>query len=422
MPVTYLANCDAPTAVPVGVTGAGGTGGTGATTPPTIITTTTAGIVGANLIPGQFAITLPQPVSAGSIVVAMSAGWASSPSVNTGAGWTEILAVANDPHTLDPGTRAAWKYFPSADSALQTPFTVTSGAEAAVAAWEIRGLDPTFTPNLHSTAFDSPHSGATSVSVGDASPTAGLYLIMAVSLPVSGVAPGVATHSNSDFIVDTATNAIESGGLAMHAAYTTTPAPLSETVTWPGGHPAAAILIGLSMGVETGGGSTVTSHYVETGTLTTLKLNGAVVSTHVLSLNVVGDATMTDDGSGNVTLTLANHGPYVDATAAAALAAASPLVSFQSGGAASATNVDATHQVDGYVLSDVASSATARVFTSGVISGLSGLTPGARYFLGTGGALTTTAPTAAGTWIQEVGVAADATHLVFAPKAGTLNA
>jgi hypothetical protein len=54
----------------------------------------------------------------------------------------------------------------------------------------------------------------------------------------------------------------------------------------------------------------------------------------------------------------------------------------------------------------------------GKITGLSGLTIGTQYFLGTGGAVTSTAPTANGTFAQAVGVADSNTSLQFLP--GTL--
>jgi|SRR5579885_2140746 len=53
--------------------------------------------------------------------------------------------------------------------------------------------------------------------------------------------------------------------------------------------------------------------------------------------------------------------------------------------------------------------------TSGILSGLSGLTAGAVYFLSdaTAGAMTTTAPTTAGHYVQKLGVAISATEFMI---------
>ena len=62
------------------------------------------------------------------------------------------------------------------------------------------------------------------------------------------------------------------------------------------------------------------------------------------------------------------------------------------------------------------------VQTSGLVTGLSGLTPGATYFVGTGGALVMTLPTpgaiGSGIWYaQPLGVALNATTLLLSPAA-----
>lgn len=58
---------------------------------------------------------------------------------------------------------------------------------------------------------------------------------------------------------------------------------------------------------------------------------------------------------------------------------------------------------------------TATVFYRGEVNVLSGLTPGATYFVGTLGAVTTTPPSAVGRYIQSVGVAIDSDTLFFDP-------
>lgn len=71
----------------------------------------------------------------------------------------------------------------------------------------------------------------------------------------------------------------------------------------------------------------------------------------------------------------------------------------------------------GFVLSSVSSAANATVYFEGTITGLSSLTLGGTYFLGTtAGAATATATTTAGHIVQQVGVAVSATELSFEPQ------
>lgn len=70
-------------------------------------------------------------------------------------------------------------------------------------------------------------------------------------------------------------------------------------------------------------------------------------------------------------------------------------------------------QARGYVTESFASGVNAKVFFDDSNSFLTGLTPGATYFLSasTPGKVTTTPPTTSGTIIQEVGFASSATNL-----------
>lgn len=284
--------------------GGGGTGGDG-----TIVTTATAGLVGTNLVAGQPGdITMPAIISPGSTVVAIAIEWVGPPVVNTADGWTEILEAQHDANVFDASVRAVWKHFPGGGAQIQSPFTIGSTSNC-LAAWEIRGLDPTFTPNFYS--VDYAGAGA-SITLTDDDPTAGLYLFLGAHMPISGDA-GAATHVSSDFVVDTDVHGTGgAGGLAMHAAYPTAPGFVSDTATWPSGHPSGGLMIGLTLGdVDPTGTSTTTPEYVGSSIFTTLKLNGATVTTRARSLNVVGDATLTDDGAGNVTLTLPSVSPAV---------------------------------------------------------------------------------------------------------------
>jgi|GEM_PF-3647780 len=79
---------------------------------------------------------------------------------------------------------------------------------------------------------------------------------------------------------------------------------------------------------------------------------------------------------------------------------------------------DDAHGADGFVLAGFASAATATVYLPGqVITGLTGLTPGATYFLAASGGVTVTAPSSG--WRQVVGKALSATTLLFQPDQGT---
>lgn len=66
----------------------------------------------------------------------------------------------------------------------------------------------------------------------------------------------------------------------------------------------------------------------------------------------------------------------------------------------------------------VAGGAPGNYQISGVLAGLSGLIVNAVYYLSalTAGLLTTTAPTAVGAWIVEIGVAVSATELLIRPR------
>ena len=59
---------------------------------------------------------------------------------------------------------------------------------------------------------------------------------------------------------------------------------------------------------------------------------------------------------------------------------------------------------------------TATVYLFGKLTGLSGMTPGAKQFLSTSGARTETAPSTGGYIVQEVGIALSATEMKFEPQ------
>lgn len=82
---------------------------------------------------------------------------------------------------------------------------------------------------------------------------------------------------------------------------------------------------------------------------------------------------------------------------------------------------DDTRPCDCFAPAAIASAASGEVKMPGtVISGLSGLTAGADYWLSeTGGLITTVPPSTAGNLVQRIGKALSATQLFFNPREGT---
>lgn len=81
-----------------------------------------------------------------------------------------------------------------------------------------------------------------------------------------------------------------------------------------------------------------------------------------------------------------------------------------------ADSSSAATYANGFVQGAFTSGQNATVFFSGIISGLSGLTPGKAFLGNTAGSSTHLAPTAAGNIVQKVGVALTADTLYFAPQ------
>jgi hypothetical protein len=88
-------------------------------------------------------------------------------------------------------------------------------------------------------------------------------------------------------------------------------------------------------------------------------------------------------------------------------------------GTAKARKADATtagKEANGFVLAAVTSGNNATVYFDGTNTQLSGLTPGAVYYLAaTAGGITNTPPSASGNVVQRVGRALSATELTFEP-------
>lgn len=100
---------------------------------------------------------------------------------------------------------------------------------------------------------------------------------------------------------------------------------------------------------------------------------------------------------------------------------AGDIVNIWNNGGDRVRKADATSEgkeAHGFVLAGVASGGTATVYLSGNrITGLTGLTPGARQYLATtAGARTETAPSTAGNVVQMVGIALNSTTIGFEPE------
>lgn len=132
--------------------------------------------------------------------------------------------------------------------------------------------------------------------------------------------------------------------------------------------------------------------------------------------------TVLTDGTGRLDASIMPVGVGADtlSVVASEILAAGDIVSiWNNAGTANVRKADGTaegKEVHGFVLSGFAASATALVYNEGKITGLSGLTIGARYYMTTtAGTISATAPAAAGNVSQFVGVAISATTLNFEP-------
>lgn len=104
--------------------------------------------------------------------------------------------------------------------------------------------------------------------------------------------------------------------------------------------------------------------------------------------------------------------------------AAGDLVYLNSSGEAFKADANSeAKEAIGFVLSSIAAAATGTMyFGSGIITGLTGLTSGARYFLSatTAGSISTSKPTGANDIIQQVGFARSSTEFYFEPQSAVL--
>jgi hypothetical protein len=156
--------------------------------------------------------------------------------------------------------------------------------------------------------------------------------------------------------------------------------------------------------------------------------NNAGVLTEAVSIQTSGGAGDAGkipalDSSGRLDTSMMPVGSGVEADVIPAsenLAAGNLVNIWNNSGAANARKADATtagKEAMGFVLAAVTAPANATVYrTSQSNTQMSGLTPGAKYFLATtAGGVSATAPSGSGNVVQPVGVAINATTLSFNP-------
>lgn len=108
-------------------------------------------------------------------------------------------------------------------------------------------------------------------------------------------------------------------------------------------------------------------------------------------------------------------GAEVTVDACSEALSAGSFCNLHSGGIRLATNTSKDFDANGFTLAAFASGATATMYgVSNKNSALSGMTKGAKQFLGTAGGITSTAPTANNSFVQPLGRAESATAMVFA--------
>jgi hypothetical protein len=112
-------------------------------------------------------------------------------------------------------------------------------------------------------------------------------------------------------------------------------------------------------------------------------------------------------------LPLANGYQTMSVTVTETIAAGAMINLWASSGlkVRNADNTDVTKQADGFALTGAASGAITIVIGSAPNTQQSSLTVGTRYFLGTAGAVTATAPSSSGDLVQSLGIAVTTTEL-----------
>lgn len=131
------------------------------------------------------------------------------------------------------------------------------------------------------------------------------------------------------------------------------------------------------------------------------------------------------DGSGKLDITLMPTGLGADAKTMTASEniAARDMVNVAATGQIRKADASNDRPAHGFVLAAIANAASGTVYFEGVVTGLSALTIGSRYFLSdsvAGGVTLTAATAGAGKISQEVGVAISATEISFEPQTAVL--
>lgn len=134
------------------------------------------------------------------------------------------------------------------------------------------------------------------------------------------------------------------------------------------------------------------------------------------------------DSNGRLDISMMPAGFGDDASTLVASEAlvAGPVNIWDDGGTIKVRKADATaagKECDAFVDQAYAADDPATVYYEGLMSGLTGLTPGARYYLNTtAGQVTTTPPTGAGNVVQYIGRAVSATDIAFEATDGVIRA
>lgn len=159
----------------------------------------------------------------------------------------------------------------------------------------------------------------------------------------------------------------------------------------------------------------------------TIQSGEQVLLTAISTSAGVGDASkiVMTDGSGKLDTTLMPVGIGADTTVvnAGENLTAGNFVWINGSGLAMKADNTATKPAHGFVKSAVTSGQPATIYRSGTNSDLSGLTAGTEYVLGTAGGVVAkaSAPTAAASIVQRLGVAHSTTELNFDARNYIIN-
>lgn len=168
----------------------------------------------------------------------------------------------------------------------------------------------------------------------------------------------------------------------------------------------------------------ISGSLIVTGSITGSLLGSASFSTTAsfsatasFALNAGGGGSGTGfpfSGSAVITgsIILSSASAFFPIVTASEALTAGDFVNMAAGGIRRASNNDTTKQAHGFVTESYSTGNSVVVFYSGLNTGVTGLTIGSRYFLGTSGGETLTPPTTAGQLSQEVGVAVTSTALL----------